>query len=291
MLGFVSRWWTVSLVACALTGCTRLNPGFGDDKGGTDSGTSDTTPGETTVGADASTGSMSGSSTTKPTSTTSEDTIDEDTTSATRASETTHDDVTSAASDTSETTHGSGSDEESSAGGPPADLGDGLCGDGELDRGEECDSEVPAAVTCESFGYQTGLVTCTNECTIELHCCGDDSIDPAEVCQPGEVIECPPYADEEDTLLECTDECQVPEPGCPACGDHVVQPEVEDCDFEGQLTCDDLDLGGGASQISCVNCLYSSNSCCIPDGEPCSLGKGISCCLGSCSGAGFCGAA
>lgn len=265
------------MIACVLTGCTRPNPGFGDDKGGTDSGTSDTTPGETTVGADASAGSMSGASTTKPTSTTSEDTIDEDTTSATRASETL--DGTASVDDTADVT-----DPE-----PSTDDGAAQCGNGIVEPGEPCEPGVRPEQSCADLMYGPGYVECSDECGLVPHCCGDGEVEDNEMCEPGQVSNCPPYVRGSMMQIECDENCQLPLQECPACGDEIVQSEVEDCDTANEMSCGQLGFDGEGA-VTCEDCLWVADGCCIPDNAPCSLGDGIACCLGACFG-GFCGAA
>lgn len=259
----------MSLGACVLFGCTRPNPGFGDDNGGTGTGTgtSDTTPTATTAGADASVGS----STTKPTSTSSAD-----------------DDATSAASHTSETLDGSESDDDTADTGPRDDLGEGRCGDGVLDSDEQCELGVNLEQTCESLEYGPGFLECTKQCKVEPHCCGDGDVDGNEACEPGELVDCPPYAIGENVQVMCTDDCHLPEQGCPACGDGIVQRGVEDCEFAGTVTCASLDFDGGQNLVACQECLYSTKECCIPDDAPCSVGEGIACCAGNCKD-GICG--
>jgi len=46
-----------------------------------------------------------------------------------------------------------------------------VCGDNNLDEGEECDSDVPTDATCESKGYDTGAVSCASDCTIDFSEC------------------------------------------------------------------------------------------------------------------------
>jgi len=41
------------------------------------------------------------------------------------------------------------------------------CGNGELDDGDECDGEAFGEVSCESLGFDTGELVCSDSCTID----------------------------------------------------------------------------------------------------------------------------
>lgn len=45
-----------------------------------------------------------------------------------------------------------------------------FCGNGILDAGEECDGTDLDGVTCESEGYDTGVVYCENNCVLNISC-------------------------------------------------------------------------------------------------------------------------
>ena len=59
-----------------------------------------------------------------------------------------------------------------------------LCGNDQVDQGEQCDGSVPSGVTCTSLGFVSGKVRCidchldTTKCTL----CGNDQIDGKEQC-------------------------------------------------------------------------------------------------------------
>ena len=76
-----------------------------------------------------------------------------------------------------------------------------VCGDGELDDGEECDD-----------GNSVNDDECRNDCTIPR--CGDGNVDPNEECDDGNDID-------DD---ECRNDCTIP-----VCGDGIVDAD-EDCD-------------------------------------------------------------
>ncbi|MCD6522188.1 MAG: DUF2341 domain-containing protein [Candidatus Diapherotrites archaeon] len=53
----------------------------------------------------------------------------------------------------------------------------GICGNGILEPGEECDGSNFGGKTCSSYGYSGGSLTCTSSCTISIDGCssgGDD---------------------------------------------------------------------------------------------------------------------
>lgn len=259
----------VGLGACAVigaAGCTRANPGFGDDNSGTGSGTNDSSATDASVG-DASVATMSSASTTKPTTTADDDATGAEATSAT------HD---SGTLDTGEAGTHDTTDTD-----PAFDVGRGACGNGELDEGEGCDvARNPPS--CGSLEYGAGFTECTAECKLLTHCCGDEILEEPEICEVNAVYDCPPYGNTAELAVECTADC-TPADGCPACGDQVVQDDVEDCDFEGLSTCEEYGLQGGQGDLGCNACTFTSQTCCIPAGSPCSYGKDVGCCEGECN--------
>ena len=176
----------------------------------------------------------------------------------------------------------------SSAGSDPLDTddvpgGDGPCGDGVLDAGEECDqgpanSESGACkpdcstnVCGDGFvgpaeGCDDGNLAaddgCSPQCTLES--CGDGVVDGGEQCDDGQ------NGDDDDG---CTDACLLP-----ACGDGIAQPGAdEQCDLgpgnsdSGACTtsCDDAVCGDGLEWVGHEECdLGAGNgpgSSCTPE--------------------------
>lgn len=252
-------------MVCAIAGCTRPNPGFGEDASGTGSGTSEASMTDTTRG-------QTSTATTKPM--TSSDDADatglEGTMSGTSATqETGNDDNTS--------------DDDHTDSDPLFDIGRNKCGNGEVEEGEQCEQGADPGLGCQSMGLGPGVVECV-DCIIVTHCCGDGVLEDPEICEAGESVTCPVYGGFENVQATCTEQCTVPIDGCPRCGDEDVQPAVEDCDFPGGSTCEQEGLQGGEGNVTCNGCVYQSQMCCILPGEPCSLDDGIACCDGECDG-------
>ncbi|MEE8410825.1 MAG: hypothetical protein V3T05_14590, partial [Myxococcota bacterium] len=123
-----------------------------------------------------------------------------------------------------------------------------LCGDGNIDVGEICDSTNVAGMDCVDFGYTGGRLGCETDCSdFDLTgctgtLCGDNTTDAGEVCDgsdtgsttcstlgfTGGTIGCLPDCSNFDTT-GCT--------GGPVCGNGVVE-FGEDCDPPDGLTCD-----------------------------------------------------
>ena len=90
----------------------------------------------------------------------------------------------------------------------PVDCG---CGNGVINDGEECDGDNLADQTCQSLGYQAGILACTSRCTFDRSRCQGGA-----VCGNG--------------LLEGGEECDGTDKGGKAC---------EDLGFDGgELGCD-----------------------------------------------------
>jgi hypothetical protein len=46
-----------------------------------------------------------------------------------------------------------------------------ICGNNELELEEQCDGSVPQGITCQSEGFDNGLISCTPVCTLNLSVC------------------------------------------------------------------------------------------------------------------------
>ena len=84
-----------------------------------------------------------------------------------------------------------------------------LCGNNQLDPGEQCDGTQFGDATCESVGFGGGTLKCNSFCNIVVSSCT-----PKENCNNGFdddsdfLIDC--EDDDCDTALQCTDSCASP---------------------------------------------------------------------------------
>ena len=125
------------------------------------------------------------------------------------------------------------------------------CGDGILNRGEECDSSDLAGETCESLGFTDGgTLACDDSCTFDTSdcaLCGNDVIEPGEECE-GEIpddVSCASIGEGfNGGELSCHPDCLYDTSRCvTTCGDGILDDGEE---------CDD---GNDASLDGCQDCL------------------------------------
>jgi hypothetical protein len=112
------------------------------------------------------------------------------------------------------------------------------CGNGRIDRGEDCD---PPGSACEDGDR------CTSDCTCPAPICGNGTIDPGEECDPPGS----PCDDDAGGAL-CRADCTCP---TPVCGDGVVDPG-EECDPPGSLC-----TTGVPCDATC-SCVTEPTGCC-----------------------------
>jgi cysteine-rich repeat protein len=161
-----------------------------------------------------------------------------------------------------------------------------LCGNGQLDPGEECDDAndvdgdgcdsnctvtrcgngiVTGGEECDD-GNQVSCDGCSSDCVIEeAYVCGDGIVDPAcEECDDGNNVSCD----------GCSENCQN-EVGY-LCGDGMVNPDCgEECDDGNNVPCDgcsevcEIEIGGvcgdGILNTDCEECDDGN----IDDGDGC----------------------
>lgn len=262
----------LALATAGSLACTRTNPSFGAEAG------------------DSGTGGSGGATTNDPSVASAESATTKSTMSSDTVVDTTVSDEGPTSDFTGETTRGdpdaTDTLDPATEGVDATTEGDAVCGNGIIESGEDCESEV-ALDTCADMGFGPGQVTCTNECKQLVHCCGDGNVDPEEMCELGMFYDCEDYGLSADFGLQCNALCQLPDPGCPACGDGLLQPDVEDCDFEGVRSCADEQLevipGDASDMLTCDGCEFVGG-CCIPNQLPCSHGSAVECCSGFCEG-------
>ncbi|MFH0979253.1 MAG: hypothetical protein V1837_08215 [Candidatus Woesearchaeota archaeon] len=164
--------------------------------------------------------------------------------------------------------------------------GDGTCGDGEVQPGEECETNVGLS-DCKSLDtFDPGQLSChnckydTTECTKGGQgYCGNAELDGGEQCDPSSGIE-PPGCTRFDNFnggtTTCT-ECMVDVGGCSGgtsgtCGNNRVNTG-EQCDGTdwGHITdCKDFRFLGGV--LTCSNDCRFDTSACIGVGSYCGDG-------------------
>lgn len=131
-------------------------------------------------------------------------------------------------------------------------LEPGECGNGVLNRGEECDKGE------DNDDFKPDA--CRTNC-MKAHC-GDLVKDTNETCEGVDLgsTTCVDLGYEKGTLL-CSDECEFDESGCSTCGDGFISGE-EECDDQdvGGRTCQDLGFQSG--ELACgSDCRLDKTGC------------------------------
>jgi hypothetical protein len=168
-------------------------------------------------------------------------------------------------------------DSASTASQMPGDTADTQCGDGVVQDGEDCDGEDLGEVTCQSLGFEDGIVTCSPNCrpiTNACWTCGDESLHQAEICDGkllrGETCNSQGYAG---GTLACAEDCRSYDTSAceafPTCGNGMLDPGEQ---------CDGADLGGHTCQshgfdhgaITCTaTCVLDTSSCAYDESLDC----------------------
>jgi hypothetical protein len=154
----------------------------------------------------------------------------------------------------------------------PGDFSGGLCGNGNLNFGEDCDGELfanDAPYTCVQLGYNSpGRAACGPDCQIDPSpclssgMCGDGFATPFwEACDGkdngGETCASLGF---HGGRLFCRDNCQFDISQCERCGDGVVQPQYGEVMESGSGYCLDAGWFGGAMYT--VDCVTPSEDRC-----------------------------
>ncbi|MCX6746553.1 MAG: hypothetical protein NTU63_00260 [Candidatus Pacearchaeota archaeon] len=156
---------------------------------------------------------------------------------------------------------------------------DGVCGDSEINSGEQCDgSNWGSIIGCGNFNdFIGGTLACDSTCEFDTSACtggtpggtcGDGTINTGEACDGsdwGSITGCGDFDDFESGTLVCDSNCQFDTSSCvrpTACGDGIID-SGEQCETNADLTgssCSDFDEFTGGT-LSCVNCMISTTAC------------------------------
>ncbi len=128
------------------------------------------------------------------------------------------------------------------------------CGNSIIETGEECDGSNLAGRDCVSLGFESGTITCGDDCQIVLlECiggCGNALLDPSEECDDG-------LANSATIPNACRPDCRLP-----FCGDGVAD-DAEACDATDLRNEDCASQGFGDGVLTCATgCLALDDSDC-----------------------------
>lgn len=132
-----------------------------------------------------------------------------------------------------------------------------VCGNGVLEAGEQCDGSDLAGHTCETQGFEGGLVRCTQGClldTRDCHLCGDGVVSGPEACDGSDLAgaTCGSLGFVAGALACSVADCDFDTSQCTMCGNGLI-----DLSQGEQELCDGPDLGG-------QTCFLETG---LPDGE------------------------
>jgi len=173
--------------------------------------------------------------------------------------------------------------------GPPP-----VCGDGEINQvTEACDGSTLAGETCESLGFGSGDLACSERCTFDTESCliqpkcGDGLVNQdSEACDGLDLggKSCT-LLGLGDGVLACRSNCRLDASGCsaiPVCGDGVANLPVERCDapdLAGE-SCESFGGAEGAGSLACLDdCTNFEISGCtdLPDADGDGFPAGADC--------------
>jgi cysteine-rich repeat protein len=122
--------------------------------------------------------------------------------------------------------------------------GGGMCGDGVVDAGEDCDGSDLGAADCTTEGFLGGDLACAADCTFDISACtdvvcGDGAIGGDEECDGDDLggNDCVALGMFDEGTLACAADCTYDTSMCVmySCGNDTL---------EGMETCDGTDLAG-----------------------------------------------
>lgn len=127
-----------------------------------------------------------------------------------------------------------------------------LCGNGEVDPGEECDGANLGNADCTTLGMTSGTLACTAACTYDrsgCQGCGNGILEVSEECDGSDLgSQTCSNSGFQDGVLACNADCSVDVSGCVGgCGNGILEGG-EECDPPDGTTCAaDCSLVGGDS--------------------------------------------
>ncbi|NRA31713.1 MAG: hypothetical protein HRU17_00090 [Polyangiaceae bacterium] len=140
-----------------------------------------------------------------------------------------------------------------------------VCGDGRAEGDEDCDLADFSGRDCGSFGYSSGLLSCSG-CQIDISSCtdcGNGRLDGFEACDGTNLDEESCYSlGYSSGILRCKTSCDFDLSACARCGNNSIEAG-ENCDsaqLAGQ-SCLSLGLADGALACHPSSCVYDTSNC------------------------------
>lgn len=148
-----------------------------------------------------------------------------------------------------------------------------VCNNVIRESGEQCDTDVPDAKSCENVGFGGGVAFCNAQCEIDYsNCsmtvlCGNGILDDTEECETGNLngTTCQTKGFDQG-VVECTKDCIVDDSSCVThCGNNIIG-NGEKCDgiAFGDTTCRTEKGQGWNGELSCrSDCKTIDTSTCF----------------------------
>jgi len=158
-----------------------------------------------------------------------------------------------------------------------------LCGNNQLDSGEDCDGAQLGTSTCQSLGYDTGSLACDSGCAFDtssctMFSCGDGQVTGIEDCDGANLNSTTCLSlGFLGGALSCTANCGFDTGSCiaPVCGDGVISTGVgEQCDDNNNTSGDGC---SGLCQVEVGWVCQSEPSQCTPSCGNSNLDPGEDC--------------